>query len=382
MTKRDYYQVLEISRSASGSEIKKAYLKLAKKYHPDNNRGDTASESKFKEVSEAYEILKDEQKKAAYDRLGHSAFEHGNGGFNQQGGFSGASNADINDIFGDFFSDFMGGGRAGARGRTKSSQARGADLKYNLEISLEEAFTGVDKKINFTTDVKCSPCNGQGTKDTKSSSACMKCGGNGTVRMQQGFFTIEQTCSKCNGAGHVITNPCSTCHGSGRHSKNRNLIINVPVGVENGMRIRIAGEGEAGLRGGSVGDLYVFITVKPHKFFKVEGENLHFKLPISFTRAALGGEIEVPTIEGAKVSLKIPAGTETGDQLRLKGKGMSRVRSSARGDLYAHAYIETPKKLTQKQKALLEELDKEFGVTTNTNYQDNGFFSKVKNMWS
>jgi molecular chaperone DnaJ len=380
MAKKDYYETLGIDRSANSGEIKKAFLKLAKKYHPDTNTADSGLEQKFKEINEAYDVLKDPQKKAAYDQLGHSAFENGSsGGFGQRqhGGFSEAG-PDVNDIFGDFFSDFMG-----SRGRTRSrsTQSKGSDLKYNLDISLEEAFNGVDKKIHFTTDAKCTPCTGKGSKEPNSTTICSQCGGHGVVRMQQGFFAVEQTCNKCSGQGQIIKNPCSTCHGTGRQQKNKNLVINVPSGVEDGMRIRVAGEGEAGLRGGQVGDLYVFVKIKPHDIYKVEKDNLHFKLPLKFTKAALGGESEVPTIDGKKVLLKVPAGTETGDKLRLKGKGMSRVRSAARGDLYAHVYVETPKSLTKKQKSLLEELDKELGET-NINYKDEGFFSKFKNIWS
>jgi molecular chaperone DnaJ len=375
MTK-DYYETLEISRSASSAEIKKAYLKLAKKYHPDVNSGPDA-EKKFKEISQAYDVLKDEQKKAAYDRMGHSAFEQNGSGGGGFGGFRGGSGPDINDIFGDFFSDFMGGGRNSAPRTTK---VRGSDLKYNLEISLEEAFKGLDKKINFTAESTCTDCSGQGSKTPNSLSSCSQCNGRGSVRIQQGFFALEQTCNKCNGQGSIIKDPCKTCHGQGRKAKTKDLLINIPAGVENGVRIRIAGEGEAGLRGGQSGDLYVFINIKAHNIYKVENANLHFKLPITFTKAALGGEIEIPLIDGGKVTLTVPAGTETGDKLRLKGKGMSKVRSSERGDLYAHAHVEIPKKLTAKQKALLEELDAEF--TSSNDYKDDGFFSKIKNIWS
>jgi molecular chaperone DnaJ len=377
MTKRDYYEVLEVERSANGTEIKKAYLKLAKKYHPDTNSSDPSAEIKFKEISEAYEVLKDEQKRAAYDRMGHSAFEQGGGGgFNSRT----ASNHDINDIFGDFFSDFMGG-RGGGASRPRTSQARGSDLKYNLTITLEEAFTGIDKKINFNTEAKCSPCGGKGTNEPNANSTCPQCNGTGAIRMQQGFFAIEQTCNKCNGQGQIIKNPCTACHGSGRSTKHKNLIVNIPHGVEDGVRIRIAGEGEAGLRGGLSGDLYVFITVAPHNIYQVEGANLHCRLPLNFTKAALGGEVEIPTIDSSTVTLKIPPGTQTGDKLRLRSKGMSKVRSSERGDFYAHAFVQTPKDLTKKQKELLEELDKEFGETKE-NYSSDGFFSKMKNMWS
>ena len=378
MSSKDYYEILGVSRSASASEIKKAYLKLAKKYHPDVNK-EAEAEKKFKEISQAYDILKDPQKKAAYDRMGHQAFEQTGG--QTGGGFGGFSSggADFNDIFGDFFSDFMGGGGR-SRGRTGSPQVRGADLKYNLEISLEDAFKGADKPINFTTEANCNTCNGQGSSKPNAIKSCSTCHGQGTVRMQQGFFAFEQACSKCNGQGTIISDPCKSCHGQGRAPKRKELIVNVPAGVENGTRIRIAGEGEAGLRGGQNGDLYVFITVKAHEIYKPDGADLHIKLPITFTKAALGGEVNVPIIDGSTVSLKIPAGTETGDKLRLKGKGMSKVRSSLRGDLYAHAYIETPKKLTSKQRKILEELDAELKETSS--FKDEGFFAKVKNWWS
>jgi len=383
MSKKDYYDVLEVQKTATASEIKKAYLTLAKKYHPDQNSNNPDSEKKFKEISEAYDTLKDEQKKAAYDRFGHAAFAQGNSASSGFGGGaragSGGFNAhDINDIFGEFFGDFMGG----SSGRSRASaNIKGSDLKYNLTISLEEAFTGVDKTINFTTEIKCTPCSGHGTKESNATTNCSKCGGAGVVRIQQGFFAIEQTCNKCHGAGQVIKNPCSTCHGNGRVSKQKSLLINVPSGIENSTRIRIVSEGEAGIRGGGNGDLYVFVSVKPHNIYKSEGSDLHLKVPISFARAALGGEIQIPIIDGSTTTLTIPAGSETGDELRIKGKGMSKVRSSLRGDLYAHIYIQTPKNLTKRQKELLNELDKELGDVSQ-NYSDSGFFSKMKNLWS
>lgn len=385
MSKPDYYQVLGVTKSSSQKEIKKAYLQLAKKYHPDQNRDDPSAEKKFKELSEAYEVLHDEQKKAAYDRFGHAAFENGgrnNSGFGA-GGFganSGFANGNINDIFGDFFSDFMGGGRSSTQ-RKRSAQIRGADLKYNLEISLEEAFRGLEKNIRFSAEIKCTSCDGYGTKDKSAITNCPQCAGNGRVRMQQGFFAVEQTCSKCNGQGSIVKNPCATCYGQGRKQSERNLVVNVPAGVENGTRIRITGEGEAGIKGGSAGDLYLFVSVKEHDIYYVEGADLHFKLPLSFTKAALGGEVEVPIIDGSKVKLTIPAGTENGDKLRLREKGMSKIRSSYRGDLYAHAHIYTPKNLKKRQKELLQELDREIGESQPA-YQDKSFFSKMKDLWS
>lgn len=389
MSNQDYYQLLGIDKSATAGEIKKAYLKMAKKYHPDQNKGDDSAEHKFKEVNEAYEVLKDEQKKAAYDRYGHDAFKQGGGasaggfggGFGgrggQQGGFGGAG---FEDIFGsDFFSDFMGGGAR--QQRRASSKVRGSDLTAKLTITLEEAFSGTSKELTFTTYSSCTPCNGQGTKDVGGMKNCSTCGGSGITRMQQGFFAIEQTCQKCQGSGQEIKNPCGTCHAAGRVQRQKKLIINVPSGIEDGVRIRHAGEGEAGIRGGTSGDLYVYISVKPHDIYEVKGSNLHFKLPLSFTRAALGGTVKVPTIDGGEVELKIPAGTETGNKLRLNGKGMSIVRSSERGDLYAHAFVQTPKNLTKKQKEMLQELDKEIG-DDNATYEDPGFFAKMKNLWS
>lgn len=387
MSKRDYYQLLGINKTASAAEIKKAYLTKAKKYHPDQNKGDKDAEHKFKEINEAYEVLKDEQKRAAYDRFGHDTFKQaggaGAGGFSGFGGqrtsHQGFGGADMNDFFGEFFSDFMGAGRA--QQRRPSGKVRGSDLTTKLEISLEEAFKGTQKELKFTTQSTCSPCSGQGTKDPRSTTTCSMCNGSGITRMQQGFFAVEQTCQKCQGMGQVIKSPCTKCHGIGRIQKEKKLIINIPAGVEDGIRIRHPGEGEAGIRGGSTGDLYVYITVRPHDIFGVKGNDLHLKLPLSFTKAALGGTVKVPTIEGNEVELKIPAGTETGSKLRLNGKGMSVVRSQQRGDLYAHAFVETPKNLTKKQKEMLEALDKELG-DGGAKYEDPGFFAKMKNLWS
>lgn len=387
MSKRDYYKVLEVDRSASSADIKKAYLRLAKQYHPDQNKSDPNAEKKFKEISEAYDVLKDPQKKAAYDQFGHDAFAGGNsassgfGGAHARARSGGFHGHDINDIFGDFFHDFMGGGMGGGARARASSNIRGADLKYNLSISLEEAFTGIDKTIHFNTEVKCTPCSGKGTVDSNAMTNCGTCGGAGVVRMQQGFFAIEQTCSGCGGTGQIIRNPCSNCHGNGRIAKKKSLIVNIPAGIEDNTRIRIAGEGEAGIRGGASGDLYVFVSIKAHNIYKVENANLHFKLPLSFTKAALGTEVSVPTIDGSTAVFKVPAGSETGDKLKVSNKGMSKLRTTTRGDLYAHIYVQTPKNLTKKQRELLEALDKELG-SVKENYSEEGFFAKMKNLWS
>lgn len=376
MTKKDYYEVLGVSKSANQTEIKKAYHKLAMQHHPDRNPGNAEAEKKFKEINEAYEILKDEQKKAAYDRYGHNAFQgQGGGGFNyNQAAGSTGFRADINDIFGDFFGDFMGGSRR----QKPSMQIKGSDLKYNTTISLSEAFKGINKNISFSTEVRCVTCQGIGSADKATTTTCDVCNGMGATRIQQGFFTLEQPCNKCQGAGQTIKNPCQKCHGMGRHSGQKNLLVNIPAGIEDGIKIRLIGEGEAGIRGGNSGDLYVVVSIKPHELYKVDGDNLHCKLSINFTKAALGGEIEIPTIESDKVRLKIPASSQNGDQLRLKGKGMSKIKSTARGDMFVHLYIETPKNLTQKQKELLEELDKELAADSN----EEGFLNKVKNLWS
>ncbi|AFB20754.1 molecular chaperone DnaJ [Rickettsia canadensis] len=373
---QDYYQILGVSKTASSAELKKAYHKLAKQYHPDNAAaGDTNAEKKFKEINAAYDVLKDEQKRAAYDRFGHDAFQ------NQQsrrgaGGGTSSFHPDINDIFGDFFSDFMGGSR---RSRPTSSKVRGSDLKYDLTINLEEAFHGIEKNISFSSEVQCDTCHGNGSEKGETITTCDACSGVGVTRIQQGFFTIEQTCHKCQGNGQMIKNPCKKCHGMGRYHKQRNLLVNIPAGVENGTRIRHTGEGEAGIRGGNSGDLYVDISIKPHDIYKVDGANLHCKLPISFVNAALGGEVEVPIIEGGKVNLTIPAGTQNGDQLRLRSKGMSKMRSTIRGDMLTHIHVEVPKNLSKRQRELLEEFKKE-SISEKEN--DSSFFNKMKSLWS
>jgi molecular chaperone DnaJ len=378
MSTKDYYQVLGVNKTASQAEIKKAYHKLAMQYHPDRNSQDQQAEKKFKEISSAYDVLKDEQKRAAYDRFGHEAF-HNSGAASSAGRqASRGGNHDLNDIFGEFFNDFMGGG---ARRSHQSTSVRGSDLKYEITVTLSEAFRGIEKNISFTSEVKCSPCNGSGSENNDTGiTKCDACGGRGATRIQQGFFTLEQTCAKCQGAGQIIKNPCKKCHGQGRHSQHRNLLVNIPAGIEEGTRIRLTGEGDAGMRRGSNGDLYIFVTIKPHDLYKVDGINLHCRLPISFIKAILGGEVEVPDIEGGKVKLKIPAGTQSGEQLRLKGKGISKVRSTIRGDMFAHIHIEIPKNLTKKQKELLEMLDTE--LTSDKDEDDASFFNKMKNLWS
>jgi molecular chaperone DnaJ len=373
MSDRNYYEVLGVSKGASQPEIKKAYHKLAMQYHPDRNSGNEEAEKKFKEINHAYDILKDEQKRAAYDSYGHEAFNQTGGrGFHQGGGAGGY--ADINDIFGDFFNDFMGG-----RQRQRSDgKIRGSDLKYNLTITLEEAFTGANKNIQFTSETKCDSCHGSGAEGNSSVTTCDVCKGVGVARIQQGFFAIEQTCAKCHGAGQFIKNPCKKCYGHGRVSQARNLLINIPAGIEDNTRMRLVGEGEAGVRGGASGDLYVMINIKHHEIFKVSGADVHCKLPISFTKAALGGEMEVPSIEGSRINLTIPAGTQNDDKLKLKGKGMSKIRSSSRGDMYVHINVEVPKSLTKKQKELIEELSKEMSEDN----KSSNFINKMKNLWS
>lgn len=380
MASKDYYQLLGVSRDASADDLKKAYRKLALEHHPDKNPGNKDSELKFKEISEAYDVLKDEQKRAAYDRYGHDAFTSGGGGRASSGGNpfqqSGFAESDFSDMFGDFFSDITGGGR----GRSRQAQTRGADLKYNLTINLEEAFTGVEKNIKFSSAVKCKTCSGSGSSDGGDVTNCNHCHGHGTVRMQQGFFAIEQTCPYCGGAGKVIKKPCTTCSGQGRTEQHRSLNVSIPAGVENGTRMRLTGEGEAGIRSSNAGDLYVFVNVKEHPIFKVDGSNLHCRIPITVTMATLGGEVEIPTIDGSKVKLKIPASTQPGDKLRLRDKGMSKIRSSQRGDFYAHVTVEIPKSLTKKQKELFEELQKE--IDKDNKKDEKGFFEKMKSLWS
>jgi molecular chaperone DnaJ len=375
--KRDFYKVLGVGRDASADELKKAYRRLAMKYHPDRNPDDKEAEKTFKEVSEAYDILKDDEKRAAYDRFGHAAFEGGGpgagGGF---GGFQAGGAGGFADIFDEMFGDFMGG----ARGRAGGGVGQGADLRFNMEISLEEAFEGKKAQVRVPTAVACETCDGTGAKPGSSPTSCSTCGGRGRVRQQSGFFTVERTCPACGGVGEQIKDPCQTCGGQGRQQKEKTLSVNIPAGVEDGTRIRLAGEGEAGLRGAPPGDLYIFVSVRPHRFFQRDGANIHCKVPIPMTKAALGGTIEVPTIEGKRARVTIPEGTPTGHQFRLREKGMSMLRSRARGDMFVQVNVETPVHLTKRQKELLQEFAEE-GDQEKTNPQSHGFFAKVKDLW-
>jgi molecular chaperone DnaJ len=381
-SKRDFYETLGVSKSASKEDLKKAYRKLAVKHHPDKNSGDKGAEQKFKEINEAYGVLSDDQKRSAYDQFGHNAFQnggagahgqnggsHGFGGFEAGGGFS--------DIFNEFFGDL--GQRAGGR-RPQQGRARGVDLRYNMTVSLEEAFHGKTTEINFTAASKCGTCKGTGSKNG-AIITCKTCGGAGTVRSQQGFFAMERTCSACNGEGQIIKNPCGNCKGSGKTRKERTLSVTIPTGVEDGIRMRLAGEGEPGYRGGQAGDLYVFISVSHHSIFKREGDDLHCEVPIKMITAALGGDIEVPSIDGKKLKLNIPSGTQSNDKFRIREKGMHKLRSTARGNLYVHIQVETPVKLTKRQIELLEEFDKD-NDSKYSNPKCESFFKKVKDFFN
>lgn len=370
MSKADYYETLGVSRNADAKELKSAFRKLAMKYHPDRNPDDKAAEAKFKELGEAYEILKDDQKRAAYDQFGHAAFENGNGAGGFSGGFSGGG---FSDIFEDIFGEMMGGRRSGGR---SGGRERGADLRYNMEVSLEEAYTGKTAEISVPTAVTCEECSGSGAKPGSSPSTCSTCAGNGRVRASQGFFSVERTCPSCHGRGEVITDPCESCNGQGRVTKERSLSVNIPEGIEDGVRIRLAGEGEAGARGGPNGDLYIFLSVKPHEFFQRDGADLFCRIPISMTTAALGGQFEVATLDGSKARVKVPEGTQTGKQFRLKSKGMPVMRSTSQGDLYIQVVTETPQKLTRRQRELLEEFEQ---LSSEENSPEStGFFSRMK----
>jgi len=371
MSKRDYYDVLGVPKGSEKDAIKKAYRTKAKELHPDRNSDNPNAEAQFKEVNEAYEVLKDAEKKAAYDRYGHAAFESGGGGpgFGGSGDFSSA----FSDVFDDLFGDFMGGGRGG-----RKQQSRGSDLRYNLSISLEDAFAGLQKTINVPSSVACGSCNGTGAAGGSSPTTCPTCSGLGKVRATHGFFTVERGCPTCSGAGQIIKNPCSSCGGQGTQKKDRALSVNVPPGVETGTRIRLAGEGETGPRGGISGDLYIFIEVAKHKIFERDGLNLFCRVPVSMAKASLGGEVEVPTIDGGRSRVRIPAGSQSGRQMRLKGKGMTAIKTVQKGDMFIEMAVETPVNLTARQKELLQEFEE---LSEDNNPETNSFFSSVKTFW-
>ena len=380
MSKRDYYDVLGVSKGASADEIKKGYRKKAKELHPDRNADNPDAENLFKEANEAYDVLKDPEKKAAYDRFGHAAFEGGmggggggrpGGGFQGQGDFASA----FSDVFDDLFGDFMGG-RQGGGGRQRA--ARGADLRYNLRLTLEEAYNGLQKTINVPSSVQCDACDGSGAEGGAEPVTCPTCSGMGKVRATQGFFTVERTCPTCSGLGQIIKNPCSKCGGQGRVHRERALSVNIPAGVETGTRIRLAGEGEAGMRGGPPGDLYIFIDVQKHEIFEREGSELHCRVPVSMATAALGGDIEVPTIDGGRSRVKIPSGSQSGRQMRLRGKGMPALRGGSAGDMFIELAVETPVNLTSRQKELLREFEE---LSEDNNPESHSFFSSVRNFW-
>jgi len=374
MAKRDFYEALGVTKDASSDQIKAAYRKLAVKHHPDKNKGDKTSEDKFKEASEAYHVLSNSERKQNYDNFGHAAFENGGGGRGGFGNFDFSSS--FSDIFEDFFGDF--GGTGGRRGR-KNSNLRGSDLRYDLSISLEEAYTGKKQDIKFSTSEKCNTCKGSGSKPGQEVGACSMCGGNGQVRSNQGFFTVQQTCPQCSGNGEEITNPCRDCNGQGKKQTSKRLSVTIPKGVNDGTRIRLAGKGEAGSRGAGSGDLYLFINVYSHDLFKRSDENLFFECPISIADAALGTAIEIPTIDGGKAKIKIPSGTQSGKQFRLKDKGMPYLRGSENGDLYVKVNTEVPVSLNKEQKELLEKFREIENEKSNPSIKK--FFQKAKSFW-
>ena len=377
MSKRDFYEVLGVSRGASADEIKKAYRKKAKELHPDRNKDNPNAETQFKEVGEAYDVLKDADKRAAYDRFGHAAFEGGMGGGARPGGpGQGDFASAFSDVFDDLFGDLMGGQRGGAGGRQRA--ARGSDLRYNLRVTLEDAYSGLQKSITVPTSVQCGSCNGSGAEGGAEPTTCPTCSGMGKVRAQQGFFTVERTCPTCSGLGQTIKNPCKGCGGAGRVEKERALSVNIPAGVETGTRIRLSGEGEAGLRGGPPGDLYIFIEVAKHKLFDRDENHLFCHVPVSMTTAALGGDLEVPTIDGGRARVKIPAGSQAGRQMRLRGKGMPALRGGGAGDMFIELAVETPVNLTSRQKEILKEFD---SLSEDNNPESKSFFSSVKTFW-
>ena len=372
MAKRDYYDVLGVNKSSAPDQIKSAYRKLAVKYHPDKNKGEKAAEEKFKEASEAYHVLSNTERKQSYDNFGHAAFENG------AGGRSGFSNFDFSGHFSDIFEDFFGD-LGGGRRRSRKSNFRGSDLRYDLSITLEEACSGKKQDIKFSTSEKCDSCSGSGSKPGHDAGSCSMCGGHGQVRSSQGFFTVQQTCPQCSGTGEEITNPCSSCSGQGKKQTSKRLSVNIPKGVDDGTRIRLAGKGEAGSRGAGNGDLYLFINVYSHDLFKRSEENLFFECPVSIADAALGTSLEIPTIDGGKAKIKIPAGTQSGKQFRLKGKGMPHMRGSGTGDFYVQVNTEIPVSLNKEQKELLEKFREIENEKSNPSIKK--FFQKAKSFW-
>ncbi len=379
MTEKDYYEVLEVSKDASGDEIKKSFRRLAMQYHPDRNPGNKEAETKFKEINEAYEVLKDEQKRAAYDRYGHQAFANGGmGGGNPFGGFDfGGGAGGFADIFSEVFSEFVGRGRGA--GRTYAQ--RGQDVRYNMSLTLEEAFTGLEKEITLPSTETCETCHGHGTKDGKEAPTCPYCKGSGKMRMQQGFFVVEQDCPQCKGTGHKVKDACPDCKGKGFVKKQKTIKVKIPAGVEDGMRVRVQGGGEAGIRGGESGDLYVFVSVKEHKLYEREGANLYAHIPISMCCAALGGSIEIPSIDGSKIDVKVSAGAQSDQVIKVKNQGMSMVRSERRGDLFVKLHVETPVNLSARQKELLEEF-RAIGKEESCQPEAKGFFDKIKDLFA
>jgi len=372
MAEQDFYDILGVDRQAGQGDLKKAYRKLAMQYHPDRNQGDAGAEAKFKEISVAYDILSDDEKREAYDRFGHAAFQNGGGG----AGFDGNFGSSFADVFDDLFGEFMGGGR-----QRRGGNNRGADLRYNMDITLEEAFAGKAAKITIPTTSACDGCGGTGAEAGSQPSTCATCQGHGKVRAQSGFFTVERTCPNCGGVGRVITNPCGNCGGAGRIEKDKTLSVNIPSGVEDGNRIRLSGEGEAGVRGGPAGDLYIFLSLQAHEVFQRDGANIHCRVPIAMTTAALGGDIDVPTLDGGRVSVSLPEGTQTGRQFRLRGKGMPHMRGRGQGDMYVQTMVETPVNLSQEQRELLARFQASLGGG-GTSPESEGFFKKAKELWN
>ncbi|MCS5606527.1 MAG: molecular chaperone DnaJ [Alphaproteobacteria bacterium] len=371
MAEQDFYDVLGVDRQVSQGDLKKAYRKLAMKYHPDRTQGDAAAEVKFKEVSEAYDILSDEEKREAYNRFGHAAFQNGGAG----AGFDGNFGSSFADVFDDLFGEFVGGGR-----QRRGGNNRGADLRYNMDVTLEEAFAGKAAKVTISTTSACDGCGGSGAEPGSQPSTCGTCQGHGKVRAQSGFFTVERTCPNCGGVGRVITNPCGKCGGAGRMEKDKTLSVNIPKGVEDGTRIRLSGEGEAGLRGGPPGDLYIFLSLQTHEVFQRDGANIYCQVPIAMTMAALGGDIDVPTLDGGRVAVTLHEGTQTGQQYRLRGKGMPQMRGRGQGDMYVQTMVETPVNLSKKQKELLGQFQASIG-DGGTSPESESFFKKAKELW-